>query len=125
MATKTLFANYHYCLTAEQQSEIQLFLRSLPPSIQANPAWKLVHGLTLEGRGRGCSCVGSGLVLDGADGTPPFTKEIARQLYTGAFIRGSDRDPYELTVEEFVDWFEPEQIDKWFEEDYAALLQDC
>jgi hypothetical protein len=40
------YANYQYSLTADQQSTIQLFLRSLPADMQKTETWTLLHQLT-------------------------------------------------------------------------------
>jgi hypothetical protein len=41
-----MFANYKYSLTGEQQQDIQIFLRSLPPKAQNTNAWRILHDLT-------------------------------------------------------------------------------
>ena len=43
---KSLYGNYQYSLTSEQQSAIQLFLRLLPQSAQMTAEWALLHKLT-------------------------------------------------------------------------------
>lgn len=42
----SLFHNYQYSLTGEDQDMIQVFLRLLPKELQAQKAWKLLHKLT-------------------------------------------------------------------------------
>lgn len=42
----SMYGNYQYSLSAEEQSMIQIYLRLLPVELKQNPAWEKLHELT-------------------------------------------------------------------------------